>query len=130
MPTIAPRDRKPAWIFLALSPLCALPTASAQNEGQGIKFTVHSDMVLLPTRVQDKHGKTIYGPKAAQFMVDDNGERQKVEVDEEPDPFGLSLVVVVQCSRSASLEFGKIRGLGAMIDAVVGAGPHEVAILA
>src|SRR5262249_35412248 len=65
-----------------------------------------------------------------QFMVDDNGERQAVEVDEEPATTGLSLVVVVQCSRSAPSEFVKIRGLGAMIDAVVGAVPHEVAILA
>jgi VWFA-related protein len=115
--------------LVSLATLCVF-TAAAQGDGQGIRFSVHSDLVLLPTRVQDKHGKTIYGLKAEQFMVDDNGERQKVEVDEQPDPFGLSLVVVVQCSRSAPGEFYKIRGLGAMIDAVAGAGPHEVAVLA
>lgn len=108
----------------------SISPAAAQTDGAGFKFSVHSDLILLPTRVQDKHGKTIYGLKAEQFMVDDNGERQKVEVDEQPDPFGLSLVIVVQCSRSAPDEFYKIRGLGAMVDAVVGAAPHEVAVLA
>lgn len=105
-------------------------SGEARETSGGVKFTVHSDLVLLPTRVQDKKGKTLYGLTAGQFMVDDNGERQTVEVDEEPNPIGLSLVVVVQCSRSAPSEFIKIKGLGAMIDAVVGAAPHEVAILA
>ena len=101
-----------------------------QSDAGNPKFTVRSELVFLPTRVQDKKGKAIYGLTAKQFMVDDNGERQAVEVDEEPATTGLSLVVVVQCSRSAPSEFVKIRGLGAMIDAVVGAVPHEVAILA
>ncbi len=101
----------------------------AQSGAETYKFSVHSDLVFLPTRVQTKEGKIIYGLKADQFMVDDNGERQRVEVDEEPEPIGLSLVVVVQCSRSAYLEFPRLKGLGAMIDAIGGAGPHEVALM-
>lgn len=129
MPLTPRRVPSKAVALISLTALCVL-SAVAQGDGQGIRFRVHSDLVLLPTRVQDKHGKTIYGLKAEQFMVDDNGERQKVEVDEQPDPFGLSLVVLIQCSRSAPGEFYKLRGLGAMIDAVSGAGPHEVAVLA
>jgi VWFA-related protein len=90
---------------------------------------VRSNLVFLPTRVQSKKGETIYGLKPEDFIVEDNGVRQSVRVDEDPDASGLSLVVAVQCSRSAPEEFSKFKGLGAMIDAITGAAPHEVAIL-
>jgi len=87
-------------------------------------------LVFLPTRVETKKGKTIYGLKAEQFIVEDNGIRQSVEVDEDPESQGLSLVVAVECSRSAPAEFGKLKGLSAMIDEMAGDAPHEIAVLA
>lgn len=92
-------------------------------------FTVRSDLVYLPTRVQDKKGATIYGLTASQFVVEDNGVRQDVVVDETPDPWGISMVVVVQCSRSAPAEFSKLRGLATMVDAVAGGAPRDIAVL-
>src|SRR5580700_2608547 len=94
------------------------------------KFSVRSDLVFLPTRVQDKKGETVYGLRAEQFLVEDNGARQVVNVDEDPESSGLSLVVVVQCSRSAELELKKMKGLGAMIEAIAGGARHEVAVIA
>ena len=38
-------------------------------------------------------------------------------------------MVAIQCSRSASLEFGKLAGLGTMIEAITGDSPHEVAVV-
>ena len=105
------------------------PAQNGRADAETYKFTVHSNLVLLPTRVQNKSGETIYGLKPEQFIVEDNGVRQSVQVDEEPDSPGLSLVVVVQCGRSASLEFNKLKGLGTMVDAIVGDAPHEVAVL-
>jgi VWFA-related protein len=102
---------------------------SGQADADNYKFTVHSNLVLLPTRVQTKTGETIYGLKPEQFIVEDNGVRQSVQVDEEPDSPGLSLVVVVQCGRSASLEFDKLKGLATMVEAIVGDAPHEVAVV-
>jgi VWFA-related protein len=126
---MSPNTARRIYRMLAVSALiCA--DLGGQSDSASPKFTVRSELVFLPTRVQDKQGKAIYGLTAKQFMVDDNGERQAVEVDQEPATTGLSLVVVVQCSRSAPYEFVRIRGLGAMIDAVVGSVPHEVAILA
>ncbi|MGO8786367.1 MAG: VWA domain-containing protein [Terriglobia bacterium] len=101
-----------------------------QSDAENYKFTVRSNLVYLPTRVQTKKGETIYGIQPEQFIVEDNGVRQSVQVDEDPDSWGVSLVVAVQCSRSAPLEFKKLKGLGAMIDGIVGDAPHEVAILA
>jgi len=94
------------------------------------KFTVRSDLVFLPTRVQTKKGDTVYGLRPDQFMVEDNGVRQTVNIDEDPESSGLSLVVVVQCSRAADEEMKKLKGLGTMIEAITGGAPHEVAVMA
>jgi VWFA-related protein len=100
-----------------------------QSEAENYKFAARSNLVSLPTRVQSKRGETIYGLKPEQFIVEDNGVRQSVQVDEDPDTWGVSLVVAVQCSRAAPKEFNKLKGLGAMIEGIVGDAPHEVAIL-
>ena len=104
-------------------------SSHGQTDAENYKFTTHSNLVYLPTRVQSKKGETIYGIQPEQFIVEDNGVRQSVQVDEDPDSWGVSLVVAVQCSRSAPLEFKKLKGLGAMIDGIVGDAPHEVAVL-
>ena len=104
-------------------------SSRGQTDPENNKITVHSNLVFLPTQVQNKKGETIYGLKPEEFIVEDNGVRQSVHVDESPDSWRVSLVVAVQCSRSAPSEFTKLKGLGAMIDGIVGDAPHEVAIL-
>ncbi len=96
---------------------------------QDTQFSARSNLVFLPTRVQTKKGDTIYGLQPDQFVVEDNGVRQTVNIDEDPESSGLSLVVAVECGRSAYLEFKKLKGLGAMIGGIVGDAPHEVAIV-
>jgi VWFA-related protein len=91
---------------------------------------VHSNLVFLPTRVQSRKGETIYGLLPEEFIVEDNGVRQSVQVDEDPESAGVSLVVVVQCGRSAPMEFKKLKGLNTMIGGIVGDAPHEVAVVA
>lgn len=115
-------------------PLMALllPWAGRAQGGGGAenpKFSAHANLVFLPTRVENRRGETIYGLKPEQFIVEDNGVRQPVQMDEDPESRGLSLVVVVQCSRSAPAEFAKLKGLPAMIDAITGDAPHEVAVM-
>ena len=89
---------KPYTLTLAAAAtlLFARMAAGQQADADNYKFTVRSNLVLLPTRVQNKSGETIYGLKAEQFIVEDNGVRQSVQVDEEPASPGLSLVVLVQ----------------------------------
>lgn len=102
----------------------------AATGAQDNQFKVRSDLVFLPTRVQTKKGDTVYGLRPDQFVVEDNGVRQTVNIDEDPESSGLSLVVVVQCSRSAEQEMKKLKGLGAMIESITGGAPHEVAVVA
>ncbi len=96
----------------------------------GTEFRVRSDLVFLPTRVQTKKGDTVYGLRPDQFIVEDNGVRQTVTIDEDPESSGLSLVVLVQCSRSAEDEMKKLKGLATMIESITGGAPHEVAVMA
>ena len=91
---------------------------------------MNSNLVFLPTRVQSRKGETIYGLTPEDFIVEDDGVRQSVRVDEDADSAGVSLAVVVQCSRTAPMEFNKLKGLNAMIGGIVGDGRHEVAIVA
>ncbi len=107
---------------------CAL--SPGQTPSGDTKFTAHSNLVYLPTRVQAKNGDTIYGLTADRFIVEDDGVRQKVHLDADPETEGLSLVVLVQCSRSAEEEMKKLTGLATMIGAITGGAPHEVAVIA
>jgi VWFA-related protein len=126
-----------AWgAAILVAPLAMGQNAASINSPRGqadrenYKVTVHSNLVFLPTRVQTRKGETIYGLMPEEFIVEDNGVRQTVQVDEDPASTGVSLVVVVQCGRSAPMEFKKLKGLNAMIGGIVGDAPHEVAIVA
>lgn len=104
-------------------------SAGDQPEADAGKLTVHSNLVFLPTRVQRKNGETIYGLKPEQFIIEDNGVPQTVHIEENPEAVGLSLVVVLQCSRFAPSEFDKLKNLGTMIEGIVGGDPHEIAVM-
>lgn len=84
--------------------------------------------MLVPATVDIK-GKILYGLKQDQFAVTDNGVPQRFRLEQDADALGLSLVVLVQCSRSAVAEYGKIEQLPTMIEGLVGAAPHEVALV-
>lgn len=84
--------------------------------------------MLLPATVKVK-GKVVYGLKPEQFVVEDNGVPQKITMDEDTDSLGLSLVVLLQCSRSAVMEYASLEQLPQMIEGLVGGAPKEVALV-
>lgn len=92
-------------------------------------ITVQSQLVLVPTEVRTKRGDTIFGLHATDFSLLSDGIPQRVRLDESAAPVPLSLVVMVQCSRDAWREGPKTRGLGDMVDALVGAAPARVAVV-
>lgn len=124
---------KLAAILAALAPLAVAvhgqqPSPEPQPD-QVYPLRARSNLVFLPTRVETKKGDAIYGLTEEKFIVEDDGVRQTVKLDDSPDANGLSLVVVVQCSRSAVAEFGKLKGLGTMVEEIAGSAPHEVAVV-
>jgi len=92
-------------------------------------ITVQSNLVLVPALVQDAKGKLIYGLKANQFLVKDNGVAQTVHVEDSEEASALSLVVVVQCSRSAEAQQENLSGLPTMVEALSGAAVQETAVV-
>jgi VWFA-related protein len=104
------------------------PAAPVNTDGPTTTLQVQSQLVLVPTTVTVGKGDALYELKASQFVVEDNGVPQRVRLDESDDARPLSLVVAVQCSRSAFVEFDKLRGLPVMVDAILGGAPAEVAV--
>ncbi len=105
----------------------AVQVTQTQNQTQTLN--VQSNLVLVPTLVEDAIGAVLYGLKAEQFVVKDNGVPQIVHVEDSVDAGALSLVVLIQCSRSAENEHERLRGLPAMVEAVVGGGVQETAVV-
>lgn len=100
-----------------------------QTEPGNYKFNARTDLVFLPTRIQKKNGETIHGIRPEQFIVEDNGIRQAVHVEAAPESSSLSIVVLVQCSRTAPAVFQNVRGLATMIEGITGNSRFEVAIV-
>ena len=106
------------------------PPGPVQSSPGPVPYTLQTGakLVLVPATVAVK-GQILYGLKADQFEVTDDGVPEKVTLDEQVDALGLSLVVVLQCSRSAVMEYGKIEALPDLLSSLVGGAPHEIALV-
>jgi VWFA-related protein len=102
--------------------------APAQQDNSGYTLKTQANVVLVPASVRTKQGEVIYALRADQFVVEDNGVPQTIQLDEDTDTLGLTLVVLVQCSRSAVMEYAKLAGLGSMLDDLAGGAPRQIAI--
>jgi VWFA-related protein len=114
---------------------CALAIVLLLTDAYGVAqqeqpYTLRSqaNVVLVPATVRVKNGDVLYGLKAEQFVVEDNGVPQTVHLDEDTDSLGLTMVVLVQCSRAAVMQYARIAGLGTMVDALVGGAPRQIAV--
>jgi len=105
-------------------------TAAAQStEPQASTITVQSNLVLVPVLVQDAKRNVLYGLKPSQFVVKDNGIEQTIHMETDEEVSSLSLVVLVQCSRSAELQQNNLSGLATMVDAISGEAEQETAVV-
>jgi len=106
----------------------ALPMPSS-NQADGNTLRATTNVVLVPTLVEKGHGEVIYGLKAGDFELEDNGIPQKLRVEEELDTAPVALVVAVEQGRDAGLEFEKISKLGPLLDLFLGDGKGEAALV-
>lgn len=90
---------------------------------------VNTSVVLVPTLVEDRSGQVIYGLKPSDFILLDNGVKQKVHVDEELDTQPVSLLACIQRSRDATLEFDKFARLGPLLQLFTGGNQGEAALV-
>jgi VWFA-related protein len=113
----------------AINLLLLLALLSAGALSQETTFHSQSNVVVIPALVKSATGEVVYGLRAADFVVEDDGVEQAVRLDEAAEGSAVSLVVAIQRGRRANYEFPRIRRLSAMLDPMVEAGLGRVAIV-
>lgn len=112
--------------FQLLALLLVFTSATAQEEPG---FTSQANLVPVPTLVRDESGSAVYGLHEKDFILEDDGVEQAFHLDETAEPQPISLVVAVQTGRRASREFGRMMGLGSMLDPVLSDPNNEAAVV-
>ena len=104
---------------------------SAQTEVPQTTTTLHvrANEVLVPTLVEKPGGGVVYGLKADDFVLEDNGVPQKIRVQEEMDTAPVALVVAVELGGVSVLEFDKLAKLGPLLDLFLSDGKGQAALV-
>jgi VWFA-related protein len=87
------------------------------------RFRGESQIVVIPALVEAADGHTVYGLQAEDFIIEDDGVDQTVQLDQSADSAQVSIVVAVQTGRRAKREFSRLGRLGAMLDDIIAEGP-------
>jgi len=103
------------WIPLALI------SCLAQGQNNPV-FRSESQIVIIPALVKDAKGQAVYGLQVKDFVVQDDGVEQAVQLDDRSDVEPVSIVVALQTSRRAKREFSRIVRLGSMLDDILAQG--------
>ena len=104
-----------------------LPLPGAQTDAGTLRVTANE--VLVPTLVEKRGGGIVYGLKATDFVLEDNGVPQKIRVQEEMDTAPVSLVVAVEQGGVSVLEFDKLAKLGPLLDLFLSDGRSQAALV-
>jgi VWFA-related protein len=94
-------------VIIAAATCLLFLTARAQEKDPEVKFTVRTELVLIPTVVTDKSGNHVTGLKKEDFTVLEDGAEQKVAMFEEIASNARRLVrpaVADQFSNSVAAE--------------------------
>lgn len=95
--------------------------------GQDSRFEAESRLVLVPVTVTDERGVPVDGLEAEDFLVLDNGRRQKVAGEASATGVvPIALVVAVQSSSLSAAALEKVRKIGGMIQPLI-TGEHGCA---
>src|SRR5258705_1899399 len=108
-------------VFMAITGRKAVP--------QEPTFNAQSNVVLVPTLVRDAKGSVVYGLKAEDFIIEDDGVEQAPYLDEAAEAGPISLIIAVQCGRRARREFARMRGLPSMLEPVLSQPDTQTALV-
>jgi VWFA-related protein len=115
--------------ILAAVALAAAPLALPQTQQPAPPtFTTQTTLVVVPTLVTTKAGEPVFTLTAKDFVVTDDGVPQKISVDDNGGQ-PLALVVVVETGGAGARQLELERPLHSMLDSVVGAVQHQVALV-
>jgi VWFA-related protein len=91
-----------------------LPLPAVESDAPTLR--IRANEVLVPTLVELRGGGVVYGLKPEDFVLEDNGVRQKIRVQEEMDTAPVALVVAVEEGGVSALEFDKVAKLGPLLE--------------
>jgi VWFA-related protein len=109
------RRRSPISVFFFIL-FVFISAAFTQEEPT---FHSQSNVVVVPTLVRDVNGDAVYGMHADDFIIEDNGVEQTVQMDEAAEAEPLSLMIAVQTGKKAEHEFPRIAGLHDMLTPIL-----------
>jgi VWFA-related protein len=112
-----------------LVPFFLILTIGIMLAQQEPRFTSRANLVPVPTLVRNAKGNAVYGLKAEDFIIADDGVPQTVRLDETAEAEPLSIMIAVQCGRRANREFGRIATLASMLDPILSDQNNEAALL-
>ena len=117
------------FVFLAFEILCGI-CGRAQDVSDSTRILRRgANLVLVPTLVKTSSGEPVFGLTANNFILTDDGIEQKLSLEENTDSQPLALVIVVQTGGAGGRRLDSYRRLGPLLDSVVGAVPHRVAVV-
>jgi VWFA-related protein len=79
--------------------------------------------------VKTSKGEPVFGLTASDFILTDDGIEQRVSLEEDTDSQPLALVIVVQTGGAGGRRLDNYRRLGPLLDSMMGAVPHRVAVV-
>jgi VWFA-related protein len=79
------KSAKTAWCGAVVAGVVCFGAmvARTQDKDETVKFTVQTELVLIPTVVTDRSGKHVSGLKKEDFLVQEDGAQQKIATFEE-----------------------------------------------
>ena len=108
--------------------LCALTVVLAAQQPPVIRTNV--PLVLVPAAVADRKGQPIDGLDVNDFVVTDDGVRQRIQMDASDAVLApVSLVVAVQSSGISAAALAKIRRVGGMIQPLIAGERGRAAVI-
>src|SRR5262249_7074859 len=115
-----PKYGRAGWLVLLLSLSGVVRDYSQQKTDQQVPtFHTQSNVVFVPTLVKNEAGKLVFGLRANDFIIEDDGVAQEVKMDEAEPEEAVSLVIAIQSGRSALFEFQRMKTISSMLDQVV-----------
>jgi VWFA-related protein len=116
-------------VFLAFEILCGAWTHAQDVSDSTTVLRRGANLVLVPTLIKTSSGKPVFGLTANDFILTDDGIEQKISLEENTDSQPLALVIVVQIGGAGGRRLDSYRRLGPLLDSMVGAVPHHVAVV-
>jgi VWFA-related protein len=102
--------------------------AQQGDAGQTL-ITVRSTVVQVPALVKSRSGQVMLKLTADNFFLTDNGVPQTLSLDLGSDLEPLALAIAVETGGAGAKHLGEYQQLDAILDALVGAVEHRVAVI-